>query len=366
VTLFSIDVRTDSGASVAGGKGPLWLGGGGRWSQGENLLPREACIAVIPLVVSTSPISDSFPGPPIVTREEVLAKCAFFSRSQLWPREVDFDPVGWLSNFRNSEETFADQLLNGVMFFSRSMTEEMFRSAFQELSRSVSSQDTSFLNLLADWRSFVDSCLITYVTGESEHPADSGHIFARLARNYLGIPEEQIRTPRETVQELHDNGPRPVIFVDDFVGSGNQFVTTWQREYPLVNGTRGSFCSTMGATPFPAKYVTVLATREGAGLIHGTCPGVQITAAHLLDVRHSVLHPNSFFWPREMLSSAVPFLQEASERAGIPFSDGADTDDWQGFHRLGLALGFEHGTPDATIGLLRWTKNQWRPLMVKR
>lgn len=311
-----------------------------------------------------SPAHDSFPGPPIVTRQEVLAKCAFFTKAQVWPREISLDPTGWLSNFRPSEEQLADQLLNGIMFFSRAITEEMFRSSFQKLSRTIASPDDSFLTLLSAWRAFVDAALVTYVTGEEEHPADSGHIFARLARNYLGIPEEQIRTPRATLQQLSDQGSKPVIFVDDFVGSGNQFITTWHRQYQLKDGSKQSFQSMMLRQTFPAKYVTVLTTKAGADLIHTHCPGVVIAAAHELDPRHSVLHPQSFFWPKEMRASALPFLEEVSQRAGIPFTDGADVDDWQGFHKLGLALGFEHGTPDATIAMLRWHQNNWRPLMV--
>jgi hypothetical protein len=48
----------------------------------------------------------------------------------------------------------------------------------------------------------------------------------------------------------------------------------------------------------------------------------------------------------------------------MPDENGNNVNDWQGFHRLGLALAFEHGAPDATIAMLRWNANNWQPLIV--
>ena len=308
--------------------------------------------------------SPSFPGPPIVTKDEVLAKCAFFTKSQVWPREVTLDPVGWLSNFRRSEEESAVQLLNGVMYFSNAMIKEMFRSAFQQLSRTIARPNDRFMGLMSRWQAYVDSAGITFVTGEDEHPADSGHIFVRMTRDFLGIPEQQIRNPKDTLQSMLERGPSPVIFVDDFIGSGSQFFTTWNRPYELRGGIQHSFASLMQINPFPAAYVSVLSTEKGSRIVQQTCPTLILSAAHILDPRHSATHPESFLWPKELRASGLSFLREASSRVGIPSTGGTSTDDWQGFNELGLTLSFAHGTPDATIPLLRWNKDGFRPLFV--
>ena len=153
-----------------------------------------------------------------------------------------------------------------------------------------------------------------------------------------------------------------MIFVDDFVGSGIQFVTTWNRPYSLSGGVTHSFKSIAAIRTSQVYYSTVLATSAGASFIRSQCPSVVLTAAHELDPRYSLLHPECVFWPESLRPTALEFLRIASRRGGMPDTDGTDVDDWQGFHKLGLGLAFEHGIPDATIAMLRWNKNGWQPL----
>src|ERR1051326_1020012 len=103
----------------------------------------------------------------------------------------------------------------------------MFKAAFQGLSQIVVPNHESFLAVQTEWREFVDKVVITNVTGESPNISDSGVSFTRRAKQLLGISESRTLTNEETIRDLLDNGPRPVVFVDDFVGSGNQFIETW-------------------------------------------------------------------------------------------------------------------------------------------
>ena len=314
--------------------------------------------------MSTTSIPVQILSRPLLSPEEVLAKCAYFMRTQLWPRETAIDPQGWLSNFHVSELSHAAHLLNAFMYFASPLVKEMFASSFQSLSRSIAGSGDSLVTLQGSWRTLIARSLITYVTGEVESPTDSGHIFARLVRDYLGIPETQIRAPKEVLQSLLDNGPRPVIFVDDFVGSGLQFATTWNRQYSLNCGIMQSFKNLAAIQTAQFFYASVMATNDGFSLIRKACPEVVLSTAHELHPRYSLLHPECFLWPDSLRPTAVDFLRTASLRAGIPDSDGNHVDDWQGFHKLGLAIAFEHGTPDATVAILRWKSNGWHPLIV--
>jgi hypothetical protein len=293
-----------------------------------------------------------------------LARCGYFMRAQVWPREIVLNPEGWLTNFRTSEIPHAVHLLNAFMYFAAPLVKEMFASSFQSLSRCISAPGESIVTLQSSWRTLIARSLITYVTGETESPADSGHIFVRLVRDYLGVPEHQIKTPQNALVELFNNGPRPVIFVDDFVGSGQQFLATWNRPYPLPGGVTHSFKSIAAIRPAQFYYSTILATSVGVSLIRSQCPGVIVTAAHELDPRYSVLHPDCFLWPEALRPTAAEFVRTASLRGGMPDDAGNNVNDWQGFHGLGLALAFEHGVPDATIAMLRWTSNNWQPLIL--
>ena len=63
----------------------------------------------------------------------------------------------------------------------------------------------SFLTLQAKWRLFVDTVIITYVTGETPNPTDSGVSFARRARQSLRIDQAMIMEPDEAVRLLLRN-----------------------------------------------------------------------------------------------------------------------------------------------------------------
>jgi hypothetical protein len=306
--------------------------------------------------------------PPTATYSETLAKCEYFMQTHLWPLHAKLDPERWLSNFVPSEVDHALQLLNGFLYYSDTLSRNLFLSAFQDLSMHEARAPGAepFSGLRSSWRTFCDNALVTYVTGEDESPTDSGYKFARMARDYLNIDETRILAPAPLLEILASSGSRPVIFVDDFVGTGQQFVTTWRRRYRLGSGITTSF-EGMSSIKSDANFVycTLIATEQGLQHIAVCCPAVVISAAHVLSPRYSALHPQSLIWPEQFRPTANAFLRDASLRAGLPDTNGASVDDWQGYNRLGLALAFEHSTPDATLGILRWAKNGWRPLVIQ-
>ncbi|MGI4789714.1 MAG: phosphoribosyltransferase-like protein [Janthinobacterium lividum] len=67
-------------------------------------------------------------------------------------------------------------------------------------------------------------------------------------------------------------------------------------------------------------------------------------------------------WPDHLRTSALDFLEKVSHRVGIYDTHGG-VNDWQGFNKLGLSLGFEHSVPDATLPIFYWEQNGWKPLL---
>ncbi len=309
--------------------------------------------------------SSNLAAPPIapaeVNQQFVLTKCDYFTDVQLWPLRATLDPERWLSNFEADEIEHAVHLLNAFLLFREPLVNELFSAAFQGLSRRMRKPGEPLLSTQAAWRDFADNVLITYVTGEDPNPTDSGHLFARKARQVLAIEEERILSPEGVLQELVQSGPRPVVFVDDFVGSGSQFVTTWHRQYTVLGSVKISFAklaALMRNSQF--FYCPVLCTERGQSVIAASCPSVIVNAAHMLPRRYSVMATDSVIWPDRLLPSARAFVTKASRRAGIP------DEEMQGFDRLALALAFEHSVPDATLPLFHWNDNGWKPLVHRK
>jgi hypothetical protein len=174
-----------------------------------------------------------------ISRDFVQSKCDYFVDVQLWPLRTELNPEAWLSNFPPDEIDHAVHLLNGFIYFSSAITKRLFYAAFQSLSMDVASSET-MRRTRAAWSSFVDSVIITRVTGETPSDTDSGFIFSRMARQALKIDEERVLPPEKAIETVLARRGGRVVFVDDFVGSGNQFRDTWRREYDL-NGRKISF-----------------------------------------------------------------------------------------------------------------------------
>jgi len=280
---------------------------------------------------------------------------------------MTLDPQGWLENFAPEEQGHAVQLLDSFLFYSDVLVDEMFAAAFQSLSTVVVPRGEPFPRAQSMWRAFVDSVFITYPTGENPSITDSGIEFAKKARQILGISEDRIQPPEVVLETLFKAGtPFPVVFVDDFVGTGHQFITTWKRAYNVPSESGASFQRFASARKAQFYYCPVLCTSQGFRDIQVSCAQVHLAAAHVLPLQYSALVPDSLIWPTHLQPSAFAFLHTASKRAGIPDTNGLQTDDWQGYRKLGLTIAIDRSIPDATLPIFYWERNGWKPLMRRK
>ena len=257
------------------------------------------------------------------------------------------------------EQVYALHLLNAFLFFSEPLTKQLLFAAFQALSMPVV-LGKRLATARADWASFLDSVLVTRVTGEIPSDADSGYIFSRLARQKLGLPEDQILAPEITADKILQQRSGRIVFLDDFVGSGRQLIATWNREM-MIHGTPISFKALASAfSNVEFYYCPLICTEYGLQNVRRECPEIHIRSGHLLPDTYNALHPNSVIWPPQLRREGATFIEQASKRAGIPDNQ------WRGFHGLGLTLAFYHCIPDATLPIFYWNQNNWRPLMERK
>ncbi len=301
--------------------------------------------------------------PPRVSEQFVLAKAEYFVDVQLWPRETKLDPRGWLSNFRDDEKDHAIHLLNAFLYYSADLTDELFKAAFQQLSRKIVPISGPYVAAQAAWRQFRSDVIVTHVTGEKPSNTDSGYLFARKARQVLKIDENNIMDSAKVLQRLSDEGARPILFVDDFVGSGGQFNRTWRRDVKLRDGSVLSFKRFAGVSGSSFYYCPLICGSKGREVIEMECPEVVLSPAHFLSDRYSALSDESVVWPDHLRSSAHDFLQTVSSRAGISKSRRTGITNWKGYQDQALTLAFEHGVPDATLPIYYHDENGWIPFI---
>jgi hypothetical protein len=273
-----------------------------------------------------------------------------------WPAGK-LDVSGWMMNFTDEEKPIAAHLLGVFMYFSESLVDALFRSAFYDLCNLTRSswQQRHLEN--RRWNSLIDNAIVTMVEGEQPNVSDSGFYFARKARQVLGVPEDQLMNTEDALARAYQGHTGPIIFVDDFVGSGEQFAKTWNRSY-----TSGSFAALAAKRPSQLfAYCNAIMTETGAGQVRKIAPSIVLSTGNKFPPAYSLIAEDSLFWPPGLARSGIDFIQAASLRAGIPDNDGGE-DDWRGFKKQGLALAFQHSTPDATLPLFYWERN-WTPLV---
>ena len=144
------------------------------------------------------------------------------------------------ANFFASEKPFAYNMLNAFIYYNELMVDALLRGAVQQLSASITQSAPTLDDAKERWSSFLSALLVTYIPGEQPNPADSGNLFARKARQVLRLAEQQIMEPVQAVRLLSANPERPVLLVDDFVGSGNQTLAAWHRPHATGPGNSTS------------------------------------------------------------------------------------------------------------------------------
>ncbi len=292
----------------------------------------------------------------------VLEACGRLVDFNAW-EQTKIDPEGWLSNFSADERPFALILLSRFTFLADHLVDQLFRSAFQNLSNVLFGEAWPEFDVVRDeWRNFCSRAMITLVQGENPNPSDSGWLFARKARQAVGIDQDQLWEPREVVEALTDGFSGPIVFVDDFVGSGEQFIQTWQRQYGLTSGRIASFKGLVERSRASFFYCNAMTTEYGLKRIGRLVPSVKVSAGNVIPSRYSLADPDSLLWPKMVRSEGIALVKAISHRLGYDSDDGSE-EDWRGFHKLGLAVAFQHSVPDANLPIFFTDRNGWRPLV---
>jgi hypothetical protein len=293
----------------------------------------------------------------LATLEDVLETRRYYSNVGVWPPPSDMIPVRWLENFTPSEKSHALALLDAFLYFNARFTDQLFASAFHAMSADLVAGVKTYDAKRSAWRQFTEEVLVTRPTGERPSDTDSGYMFARKARQLLGIAEDRILAPEQILETVATSGPRSVVFVDDFAGSGDQFRTTWERKYEIRGGELSFLTAAEAGLLRTIDYCLAVCTEHARVAIADSAPAVRIRPSHLLPLSYGILHSETLLLPPQLVPTAHDFVLTASARAGISPADAF------GYENLGLALAFEHSVPDATLPLFHHEDNGWIPLV---
>jgi hypothetical protein len=294
---------------------------------------------------------------------ESIERADFFRRIQAWPLNDVLNYRGWLNNFSTSEEKdIASNILKFFIFYPDAMINQMLKAVIGYCGEYLA-------NRFPDWQhnDFKNRCIYTFIPGETINPTDSGHIYLRKLRDSLGIPQERIVDYPLLYPCLESlNKATPIIFVDDFVGSGAQCNNAWN----VNKGGRGN-CTLneiASKTNHIFIYASLVANHLGYNRIKQKCRGLELVTCHILNAEYNLFDSSCICWNNdsELYIKGISLILNKSREQGIPFTCGKKEIDVKGFDNQGLALAFANGgVPDAIPAFFYWCSDTWTPLIKK-
>ncbi|WP_156186579.1 hypothetical protein [Cellulomonas sp. A375-1] len=297
-----------------------------------------------------------------MSAEQVLQARKYFSDTYIWPAQpAGIRPEIWLRNFEPAEQEHAIALLKAFVYFNKQFSEQLLKSSVKAVAKTLSAPGDSYALQKEMWRRYRQNFVLTYPTGEDPNPTDSGQMYSRWSRQLLGIDEDQILEPSAALERALRWGA-DVLFVDDFAGSGQQFIDTWKREVSI--GTETASFASLAGRGYTGRlhYCPSICTTYALGRIQPVAPNVRVCASHYLPPEASLVHPRSLYIEPRLASDMSDLLIEVTRRSGLRFCAVGP----HGFHNLGLGVAFEHSVPDATLPVFWHSSDDWKPLRRRR
>lgn len=286
--------------------------------------------------------------------KDVLARCEALKRAGMWLPEPAIRPRAWLENFDDEDKILAAQLLERFVFYNQRLTDSLLTASFYSIADGLKKgpKAPSREQLLKA----LPNAIFTPVSGEKPNPTDSGYFLCRRARQVLNIDETQVKSLHEALSAAANS--QPVVFIDDFIGSGDQFLTTWQER---SSGT--SFEELQHKVGFTAIYISLVGTEIGISRINDLAPTVAVCVTHKIDNRGTLwgiqtMNPSLYDQIDFLLSKYAPRLmpheQYMHQHRFLRY----------GYKHRGLFFAFEHSVPDATLPIF-WCRgtDSWEPLI---
>lgn len=283
--------------------------------------------------------------------DQIITRCKDLINYNVWQGLDELQLDIWLNNFScDKQRYFAARLLDVLIYLSEPQTKSMLTHLFQRTIGDLA-RTHNFGSFLQSTSELLQSehephIRVVPVTPDRHSATASGPLLTRLARRHLNIRKKWIISARR----IRSNASF-VVFLDDFIGTGNQF-SRFLRHNRLAHLIEERRCC----------YLSIAAHSSGINNLRREFPGLAVSAVDLLTEQNSLFDEQSLAFPdgTNCLSDAMSFYREMLKSFHIrPRYK-------NGYGGLNVAYAFSHSVPNNSTPLLWWPKNSnWTPLFVR-
>jgi hypothetical protein len=280
---------------------------------------------------------------------KIIERCDDLIFHGVWDGISQIKLNKWLANFDTDEEMyFAACLLDFLIYRSEPQTLAMIEQLFTRILPDLHIKYPMPIEPIDDWIThlsrtnpyFEPGLRFVAVVKHGDHPGKSGDIIARDFKRKFNINQRLLIDATQVV-DCYRNGVHCFIFIDDFLGTGDQFKEVIESQnihyiLPYVY----------------TAYTPLTAHITGVQAIERNFPSVYVSPVETLTAAYSVFNDacHCFVDGTNDAASAKKFYCELLKRKGI---------EQQGANRLGyggleLAYVFNHAVPDNCLPLFWW------------
>ena len=290
--------------------------------------------------------------------EQVLERCRNLISSGIWEGLSQVRLDTWMKNFTSDEERyFGACVLDSLIYRSEKQTVALMQQLFQRTLPDFVRREPPPGSPAAPWLDLLRSPVfgpdpllrVVPVIRWDDPPAKSGPALARLYRRQLSLNQEWMIWPWQ-IEYAKRVGINRFLFVDDFLGTGEQFCG-FAQQFQLSASLQGCY----------GVYAPLVAHAAGIAEVRRCLPGLHVVAVEVIDDGYS-LFSNESPWFDDGVNSpevAREFYDSLVARLRFPIKPEA----LRGFGKLSLAYAFNHATPDNCVPIIWSEGNNWKPLL---
>lgn len=280
---------------------------------------------------------------------QVVDRAAKLVKHGVWDGIAPHRLQAWLGGLANHQaELLGAYLLDNLCCRSRSQFASMLDTLFCNLRQKDYGlpDDGRLINYLRNSpEKAAREILLAPVISREEPPTKSGPYILRLAQRRFSIDQGWLTWPHDLDRR---SAPQSIIFVDDFCGSGDQFIEFAQDIYLQ------KYHETNPAVKIHYHVATL--HKVGQKAILDEFDFINLRYAERLDESHAVLSQECFkrYDIADFRDKVMEQYKRVVAAAGLPEG---------GYNKFGLAYTFAHATPDNTLPIF-WKKTpNWTPLV---
>jgi len=301
-------------------------------------------------------------------REWVRKKIGFYISTGRWDNVSSAQINAWLGNFDEEGQKWALALLNNFIYYPAQDVRQLCRYGlkkviFHKQLLAIDQSDDYCCTDDALYQELTDRVRETKLVPllSEGNPTESGNAIARIYTTVGLVNERQVIRPDQIAACIGNKLCRRILFVDDFMGTGEQLESFWNQPVPWlrVNGQDMSLAQ-MSAQhkEISFEYLVLLATAAGLKYVEGLVSGLSVFYCEKLSEEYRIFGDDSiFFETLDDKQACKKYLENLCAQKGIHFA---------GYRGLDFAVAFNHGAPDSCLPLF-WEKNKcWTPLFKRR